>query len=67
MPAMHKNKLYLLMIDTDEHFLAFGNIKSNEINREDTDDSPRFFILHVGTSVTQVAVISGLEVIILLR
>ena len=34
---MYQNKLQLLMINTDEHLLTFGDIKSNEINSKHTD------------------------------
>ena len=42
MPAMYQNKLQLLMINITEHFLTFGDIKSNKINSKHTDISPRF-------------------------
>ena len=39
---MYQNKLQLLMINIAEHFLTFGDIKSNKINSKHTDISPRF-------------------------
>ena len=46
------------MINTDEHFLTFGDIKSNEMSSKHTV----YFIRHVETTVTEVTVIIGLGV-----
>ena len=39
---MYQNKLQLLVIAADEHFLTFEDIKSNKINSKHTELSPRF-------------------------
>ena len=39
---MYQNKLKLLMINIAQHFLTFGDIKSNKINSKHTDISQRF-------------------------
>ena len=38
---MYQNKLQQLMINIAEHFLAFGDTKSNKINSKHTDLSQR--------------------------
>ena len=53
----------MLIINTDEHFLTFGDLKSNEINSINIQIFLHvLFIRHAGTTVTQVTVISGLGV-----
>ena len=42
MLAMYQNKLQLLVIAADEHFLTYEDIKSNKINSKHTELSPRF-------------------------
>ena len=60
MPAMYQNKLQLLIINIAEHFLTFGDNKSNKINSKLAYLSPCFLCppcCDYGT------VISGLGVI----